>query len=97
MLTFIARMKVKPEKEQDYLRLVQQLSDEVRAHEPETTIYQFFRERGKPLHYAVIEQFSSEASEEAHRDTPHFHRLAPPLIDCLDGTYVREYLDPIKG
>jgi quinol monooxygenase YgiN len=69
----------------------------VHALEPETTIYQFFRERDKPLHYAVIEQFTSEAAEEAHRDTPHFHRFAPPLIDCLDGTYVREYLDPLAG
>lgn len=95
MLTFIARMKVKPDKEQEFVRLSERLTERVLATEPNTLIYQFFRQRDKPLEFAVIEQFTDEAAEEFHRNTPHFNELAPPLIDCIDGTYHREYLDPM--
>jgi len=44
----------------------------------------------------VLEQFKSEAAEEAHRETPHFLKIAPPLIECLDGTYVREFIEPLN-
>jgi len=96
MLTFLARMKVKAEKEAEFVRLARELTREVRANEPETLAYEFFKLREEPLGYAVYEQFSSEEAEQAHLDTPHFHRIAPGLIECLDGTYVREYLDPLE-
>jgi len=95
MMTFIARMKIKPGKEKEYLELVKQLTEKVHAHEPETLRYEFFKLKDEELGYAVFEQFSSEAAEEAHRNTPHFHEIAPALIDCLDGTYVREFLEPL--
>lgn len=96
MLTFIARMKVKPDKEQEFVRLSERLTERVLATEPNTLIYQFFRQRDKALEFAVIEQFTDEAAEEFHRNTPHFNELAPPLIACIDGTYHREYLDPMQ-
>lgn len=96
MLTFLARMKVKPEKREDFLRLAQELTREVREKEPETIGYEFFKLRDQPLGYAVYEQFLTEEAEEAHLNTPHFKRIAPDLIECLDGTYVREYLDPLE-
>ena len=95
MMTFIARMKIKPGKEREFVRLAKALTEKVHAHEPDTLRYEFFKLKDEPLGYAVLEQFSSEAAEEAHRNTPHFHELAPPLIECLDGTYVREFLDPL--
>jgi autoinducer 2-degrading protein len=95
MLTFLARMKVKAEKEQDFLRLARELTSEVHAREPETVAYEFFKLRDEPLGYAVYEQFFNEEAEKTHLNTPHFHRIAPHLIECLDGTYVREYLDPL--
>ena len=95
MLTFLARMKVKAEKEADFIRLAKALTREVREKEPETTGYEFFKLRDEPLGYAVYEQFLNEEAEEAHLSTPHFKQIAPDLIECLDGTYVREYLDPL--
>lgn len=97
MLTFIARMKIKPDKEQEFVRLSEELTQRVLATEPNTLIYQFFRQRDKKLEFAVIEQFTDEVAEEHHRNTPHFAELAPPLIDCIDGTYHREYLDPMRS
>lgn len=96
MMTFLARMKVKQDKEKEFVRLAQALTEKVRAHEPETTAYEFFRLRDEPQGYAVFEQFTSEAAEEAHRNTTYFKDIAPLLIECIDGTYVREYLDPVE-
>ena len=95
MMTFLARMKVHAHKEEDFKRLAAVLTEKVHALEPETLNYQFFKLRDEPLSYAVYEQFSSEDAEEAHRNTPHFAELAPDLIECIDGTYVREFLDPM--
>lgn len=95
MMTFLARMKVKEDKVDDFVRLANALTEKVRELEPGTVNYEFFRLRDEPLGYAVFEQFTSEEAEEAHRDTAHFHELAPDLIDCIDGAYVREYLDPL--
>ncbi len=96
MMTFLARMKVKEGKEEEFVRIAQLLTESVRANEPETTAYEFFKLRDEPRAYAVYEQFTSEEAEEAHQNTPHFHELAPGLIECLDGAYVREYLDPLE-
>ena len=96
MMTFLARMKIKEGKEADFIRLANALTEKVRANEPETTAYEFFKLRDEPLGYAVFEQFAGEAAEEAHRNTPHFLEIAPDLIECIDGTYVREFLDPME-
>lgn len=96
MMTFLARMKIKPDRREDFIRLARELTEKVHANEPDTTAYEFFRLRDDEYSYAVFEQFTSEDAEEAHRNTDYFNALAPDLIDCLDGPYVREYLDPLE-
>lgn len=95
MMTFLAKMTVKEGREDDFARLAKALTEKVRANEPETLAYEFYRLRDEERGYAVYEKFASEAAEEAHQNTPHFNELAPDLIDCIDGTYVRTYLDPL--
>ena len=96
MMSFIARMKVKEGKEQDFVRLAKALTEKVHANEPDTVIYEFYKLRDEERGYAVVESFTSEQAEEAHQNTEYFKSIAPDLIDCLDGTYVREYLDPLE-
>ena len=96
MMTFLARMNIKEGKEADFIRLAKSLTENVRINEPETTAYEFFKLREGERAYAVYEQFTSEEAEEAHRNTAHFSKLAPELIECIDGTYVREFLDPLE-
>ena len=95
-MTFLARMKVKEGREAEFIRLAKKLTKQVHEKEPETVAYEFFKLRDEPRGYAVYEQFFNEEAEEAHRNTPHFHEIAPDLIDCIDGTYVREFLDPME-
>jgi quinol monooxygenase YgiN len=96
MMTFLARMKVKEGKEADFIRVANALTEKVRANEPETTAYEFFKLRDEVRGYAVYEQFTSEQAEEAHRNTAHFNEIAPDLIECIDGAYIREFLDPLE-
>lgn len=96
MMTFLARMTVKEGREEEFIRLAEALTAKVRANEPGTLYYEFFRLREEPRGFAVFEKFVDEDAEEAHRNTPYFEELAAPLVDCIDGTYVREYLDPMK-
>ena len=93
VLTFLARMKVKADREEEYVRLTKELTEKVRANEPGCTFYEFYKLRDEPLGYAVFEQFVDEKAEELHLETPYFQEIAPPLLECLDGTYVREYLE----
>ena len=95
MMTFLAKMTIKEGKEDEFVELAKKLTDAVRANEPETLAYEFYKLRDEERGYAVYEQFSSEEAEQAHQDTPHFHELAPALIECIDGTYVRTYLDSL--
>lgn len=96
MITFLSRMKVKEGQEAEFIRLVKELTEKVHVNEPETIAYQFFKLRDEPRGYAVYEQFFNQEAEDAHLNTVHFNDIAPGLIECIDGTYVREYLDPLE-
>jgi quinol monooxygenase YgiN len=93
-ITFIARMTVKPGREPEFVAFCRDLERHVRSHEPDTLLYEFFRLR-EPRRYAVIECFADEAAEHRHMGSTRLAELAPKISDCLEGTWVREYFDPL--
>ncbi len=93
--TFIARMKIFPEKEAQYLEACERMEKAVAENEPGALIYKFYRLR-EPNSFAVIESFKDEAADEAHQASDHFKEIAPLMIECIDGGWSREYLDPLK-
>lgn len=93
-ITFIARMTVKPGREKEFLGYCRALEDHVRANEKGVLAYEFFRLR-EPNRYAVIESFADEASEHQHMSSPVLADLAPKISGCLNGTWEREYFDPL--
>lgn len=95
-VTFISRMSVKAGRERDFVERCSHLADQVRQKEPRTLYYEFFRLR-EPRRYAVIESFADEAAEHAHMNSPLLAEHGPGILDCLDGPYVREYLDPFTA
>ena len=97
-VTFISRMTVKAGREAEFVRLCKALAERVRATEPtdQTLYYEFFKLR-EPRRYAVIESFASEEAEHAHMSSGALAELGPGIIACLDGEYVREYLDPFTA
>ena len=91
-ITFISRMTVKPGREQEFVRVCTELTRKVKANE--TPVYfEFFKLR-EPRRFAVLESFNSEDEEHAHMNSPWLAEHAPAIIDCVDGTWEREYLDP---
>jgi quinol monooxygenase YgiN len=96
-IAFISRMTVKPGHEAEYVRLCKALAVKVHANElrDQTLYFSFFKLR-EPRRYAVIEVFSSEAAEHAHMTSPWLGEFGPGIVACLDGEYVREYLDPFE-
>ena len=93
-ITFIARMTVKPERESEFVGYCRELEDHVRAHEPQVLAYAFFKLRD-PHRYAVLESFPDHATEEQPMSSAKLAQVAPKIAACLDGGWVREYLDPL--
>ena len=93
-ITFIARMTVRPGREQEFIGYCRELEQFVRAHEPEVLAYEFFRLR-EPQRYAVLESFPDEATEQRHMGSAKLAALAPRISACLEGGWVREYFDPL--
>jgi autoinducer 2-degrading protein len=94
--TFISRMTVKPGREQDFVDACNELAEQVRRHEHDVIYYEFFKLR-EPRRYAVLESFPSEEAEHAHMQSAWVAAAAPRIVDCLEGTWVREYLDEFKA
>jgi autoinducer 2-degrading protein len=94
-ITFISRMTVKPSHVADYIAVCRELEAYVQANEPDTLWFGFFRLR-EPNRYAVVESFPNEAAEHLHMTSKKLAELAPRITACLDGTWEREYLDPLS-
>ncbi|MCX7056194.1 MAG: hypothetical protein NTZ79_03125 [Proteobacteria bacterium] len=96
-IAFVSRMTIKAGHEADFVSLCKGLAKKVHANESreQTQFYQFFKLR-EPRRYAVIEMFSGEAAEHAHMNSPWLGEAGPGIMACLDGEYVREYLDPFE-
>lgn len=92
--TFIARMKVFPEKEAQFIDACERMEKAVAQNEDGALIYKFYRLR-EANSFAVIESFASEEADAAHQASDHFKEIAQDMIPCIDGGWTREYLDPL--
>ena len=43
----------------------------------------------------VLESFKNEAAEKAHMESPILTELLPVFVAAVDGTWEREYFDPL--
>jgi autoinducer 2-degrading protein len=94
-ITFIARMTCKPDKKQEFISLCRELERYAKANEPGTVMYEFFKLR-EADRYVVLESFRDEAAEHLHMNSKLLADIGPKISACLDGTWVREYFDPLE-
>jgi autoinducer 2-degrading protein len=94
-ITFIARMTCKPEKREEFIGLCRMLEEHVRANEPGTLAYAFYKLRDANR-YAVLESFRDEAAEHLHMNSKLLAETGPKISACLIGTWEREYFDPLE-
>ena len=95
-ITFVSRMTVKPGREAEFVRICTELTAAVKAKEPDVIYFEFFKLR-EPRRYAVLESFPDEATEHNHMSSPWLAAAGPGIVDCLEGTWVREYMDPFEA
>lgn len=94
-MTFLARFKVKPDKDTEFVELIRAAED-VAAQEPGTLQYKFYR-LDEPHAFAVLECFTDEQADEAHQANPANVPIIEKMLACMDGTYTREYLLDVDG
>ena len=87
-------MTVKPGHEARFVAACRELEAHVQANEPDTLAYEFFKLR-EPNRYAVLESFRDDNAEHLHMGSAKLAALAPIISGCLDGTWEREYFDPL--
>lgn len=80
MSTVTVRMKVKPDRHDDFLRILKDVTEAVQAGEPDCFVYATWR-TGNPYEYLMVESYRSEAGRDFHNAT--HSAVAPAFFDCL--------------
>ena len=96
MTAFIARLRVKPEKQDAFVKLQQELYTLTHEHEPGTPVYELLKSRDEPNTYVVIATFTDEAAYQEHMESSFHDELVPPILDCLSSDMELEMLDCIS-
>ena len=82
MSTVTVRMKVKPEKREDFLRILTEVTDAVEESEPDTVVYATW-ETETPNEFFMIESYRSQEGRDFHNE--QHKAIAPEFFACLDG------------
>lgn len=93
--TFLSRFNVKADREVEFLTLIPQMEMNA-AEEIGTLAYKFYR-LDAPHAFAVFESFVDEAADQTHQANPVSTGIIQKMIECIDGTYTREYLRPLSA
>ena len=96
-ITFISRMTIKDGKEAQFIKNCKELTVDVVKHESttQTIWFDFFKLRDGVRRYAVVESFADETAEHVHMSSAWLASRIQTFHDCVDGTWEREYLDPL--
>lgn len=80
MSTVTVRMKVKPESHDDFLRILEDVTQAVEDGEPDCFVYATWK-TSTPFEYLMVESYRSEAGRDLHnaRHTDVFQAF----MDCL--------------
>ena len=81
--SFIARLKTKPEKREDFIALQTELKALVFAQEPDALVYEVLQSDEDPDLFFCVATFKDDAAFEHHMHIDFHDRLVPPILDCL--------------
>jgi quinol monooxygenase YgiN len=87
------RLRIKPEKREEFLRLISGLRANVHEHEPETLLFEVLQ-GNDANEFVIYECFTGTAAQKTHQDAPYHVAMAPAGWACLDGEPIIEYLRP---
>lgn len=82
MSTVTVRMKVKPERHEDFLRILAQVTASVDAKEPDCFVYATWKTQ-TPYEYLMVESYRSEDGRAFH-NAQHAN-VFEDFMSCLEG------------
>jgi quinol monooxygenase YgiN len=95
MITFITRLKVKPENGAAFETLMTRVRDTTRQHEPGVVFYDFGKSVDDPDIYVVIEVYRDAAAHAAHMKTEWVTESIPESRRLVDGKFdIKQYVSP---
>ncbi len=83
MITCTATLRVRAGDEERFERLLLELVDDVRRHEPGCTLFHFVRSQREPRTYLVIEIYADRAAFDFHHGTDYLARTIPEMKTYL--------------
>jgi quinol monooxygenase YgiN len=95
MITCTTVLKVKEECGEACERLLKGLVENVRTHEPGTTLFQLARSQTSPQTYLVIEQYANEEALALHSRTEYLKATVPVMLTYLEEAPLLESFDPV--
>lgn len=93
--TFLSRFRVKSDRDAEFVGLIPQMEANAAA-EPATLAYKFYRLEEAGM-FGVFESFVDADGDKAHQANPASAPIIARMIECIDGTYVREMLHDVSA
>ncbi|HLO19051.1 MAG TPA: antibiotic biosynthesis monooxygenase family protein [Sphingomicrobium sp.] len=81
--SFIAKLVVKPERREEFIRLQTELKDLVHQREPDARVYELLQAEEDPNTFYCVATFKDQAAFDHHMGIDFHDRLVPPILDCL--------------
>ena len=88
------RVRVKPEKRGDFLELIRGLVGNIRAHEPDTLVYEVLQGADEN-EFVFFECFTDEAAQQRHQQMPYHVAMSPAGYACLAEDPHIEFMKPV--
>lgn len=87
------RVQTKPEKREEFLRLMRGLHADVHRHETTTLFFEVLQ-GSHPNEFVFLEGFTDEAAQQAHANAPYHVAISAAGWACLAGEPVIESMKP---
>ena len=87
------RVRTKPEKREEFIRLVTELRGNVLRHEPDTLVFEILQ-GADSNEFVFFEGFTDEAAQKIHQNQPYHVAMAPAGWACIEGQAIIEFMKP---
>lgn len=81
--SFVATLRTKPEKRDDFIALQTELKALVHEHEPDALVYELLQAEEDDNLFYCIATFRDQAAFDHHMQIDFHDRLVPPILECL--------------
>lgn len=89
------RVRTKPHKRDEFVRLVLELRRQALANEPATLFFEFFQ-AADSNEFVFLEGFVDESAQQRHQQAPYHLAMSEAGWACLDGQPTIEFMKPAR-